>query len=914
MFYEVGYLAGFAACIVLAILIYRVRRSQLSLLMMVMTSLLSLWMFFEGVSFLIVNKQTIYFYQKIKYIPIALITPVLLSMTLLYVFSNQKNRKVTFALFYVIPLLSIVSVLTNRIPYTFFDHARVAFDGDVVLFQYTPRIGYQIHTLYSYVLIVSSNILLLFKVFKTSKIYRKQGVFIFLGSFLSMAINVIFITHVIENNVIDTTPFFVLLTCCIYYWGIYLLPQNKLGPRARIMVVEQMSDMIVVVDSNFIITDINQAASSFLQMYLNEKNEMGILKFAYTGVLLDRILAKGNMSQERINSFKAGDIEEVSVESANKRYYFKVKRSEIHDGEMQSLGYLFLFLDITKLRETVIELTKSNQTLQVASQVINSAHEAIIVTDKDNKIISVNDSVIKMTGYSEVELLGEDPKIMKSDYHDVLFYRDMWRDIEEKDSWEGEIWDRRKNGEIYPKWLSITVLKNESGKVTRYIGISTDISKMKYAEEQMHELAYYDRLTSIPNRALFLDRIKTALSRARRTGLYLALMNIDIDGFKDINETYGHSVGDQVLIEFTKRIKMRIRETDTVSRVGSNEFTLVLEELRKPDLIEVVASDLIKCTLEPFCINDHEIMLAISIGIAVAPSDDQFEEGLIRKANMAMHHVKEFGGNHYIFSSDEIERRKRRVYQLGIQLKEAIKEKQFKLFLQPQVKLVDGDVELVGAEALIRWFDHKDTFIPPDQFIGVAENNGTIHQIGIWVFEEVLRINDRLLSEGIKTNLSLNVSIKQFESSLFIDTVKALMNGGMNHQADLTVEITESLFFDNLEKGIKDLEALKALGLKIALDDFGTGFSSMSYLNRLPIDYVKIDKSFIDEIEPDSNKNLAHMILSMARTLELKSVAEGVETYEQAISLTEGGCDILQGYYYSKPVPVDQFIEYVKSL
>lgn len=899
MTYATIYLVSFVVSIGMIIILLSYKDKKYRNQFVLMTALLSFWLLMEAAGYFIDNMDVVMLLQKLKYISITAIPNVFLIISYGLTWKERRLPKKAFVLF-IVPLISMISIATN-FPYTFIEHAKMFYEGDLLVFTYDTTLGFKIHTFYSYAVLMLSNVLLLYRVFKLPKLYRKQSLFIFLGSISAFVVNFIF---VFGNQYFDTTALFILITVVIFYIGEYIIPKYSMIPNARNLVVKSMIDPILIVDVNKRIVDVNPKAEELIKKYSSVFQESGNTSLMYMD--LDELVKSLPIEKDSDFSFQQDTTLKMIGE---KTYYYGVTIEELIDVQKNTMGYLYIMHDITKIKEHMMNLEKLNKELIISDTIINEALEAIVITDVTNRIIRVNNSMLEMTGYSEDELIGSNPSLLRSDVHDKIFFENMWYKINHEGYWEGEIWDRKKSGVIHPKWLSINTIKNAEGDITHYIGISTDITRMKKAEEELYNLAYFDTLTKLPNRTLFLDRFKTAIFRSERNNSKIALVMFDLDRFKLINDNYGHDVGDKVLIEVSKRITKRVRKSDTLSRVTSDEFSLLLESIHQvKDVIQII-EDILRELSKPFMIDNYEINVSSSVGVVISPDDGTDVDGLIRKADIAMYHSKKDGGAKYMFSSDELEKEYRESIQLELKLKKALADEEFELYLQPQYGMTDGDLKLLGAEALIRWPQKDGSFIPPNKFIEIAERNGVIQDIGLWVLEESFRLQEKLISEGIDINLSFNVSIKQLNTDAFCKKLKSLLEETAIEPKNFTIEITESLFFYNLEHGIAALNEIKDLGVKIALDDFGTGYSSMSYLNLLPIDYLKIDKVFIDELSSDNPKSLAYMILKMAEMLDLKTVAEGVEEEIQSNKLLNVGCDMLQGYYFSKPVPLNDFIK-----
>ncbi len=878
-----------------------------------MTLLVSFWLLMETLSF-ILPIPWILLFQKLKYIGVILVPPILLISCLAF---TQKNNKMTVPQrisIYFIPLLSLLAVATGRFPYPFLSNQKVIISQGVPIFNYTKEIGFFISIGYSYVLILISSFLLLLRSIKFPTIYRKQSFLVFLGCSIAFLMNVFFITQKVAILPIDITPIFILLTLIVFYWGVYHLPKTMIVPYARDLVIENFRDLLFVLDNEDCIIDANPKALEFLHQFGDEK----LRKEAFLSKLIGReiydIVQHIPQAKDIILPIDKTKENTIELLQDGNRLYYNIYVEDIYDGNHLKIGKLYLLQDLTLLKEQLNNLIRLNEELIISDKIIDEAIEGIVITDASNTIIRVNESLAKMSGYSREELIGQNPRLLRSNYHDSIFYQKMWKQLSTEGIWEGEIWDRRKSGEVYPKWMTITTIRHMDGKVANYIGISSDITKMKKAEQDIHLLAYYDTLTGIPNRTLFYDRLSMALSRVKRNNTSVALLYMDLDNFKLINDSLGHDTGDQLLIEVTKRIQSVIREEDLLSRLGGDEFTLLMEGNNCSEEAAALANKIIYTVSEPILLKDLEVSVGISIGISIAPYDDLTMEGLIRKADSAMYHSKDNGRGKYSFSSEEIELRNHEKLELQIKLKQALQNEEFELYLQPQISMVNNKYTIIGAEALIRW-NSDGSVIPPGKFIPAAEENGLILPISNWITAEIFRIDQLLKNHDIGINLAINVSVKQFENKDYIQLLRKLMEENSKQNIRLVLEITESMFIHDINWAIEYLLEMKELGVRIALDDFGTGFSSLSYLTKLPIDYIKIDQAFVSRLDEAQNAKLTYSILSMAKTLNLETLAEGVETPEQAKKLLQVGCDELQGYYFSKPVPINEFIKlYQKQL
>lgn len=569
------------------------------------------------------------------------------------------------------------------------------------------------------------------------------------------------------------------------------------------------------------------------------------------------------------------------------------------------------------VKQRTKELLVANENLRLVEKIVENTSEGIMVTDLEGYIIRVNKGFLLMSNFSEEEVIGKNPNILKSGRHSNDFYKDMWDALINIGSWSGEIWNRRKDGAIYPKWLTINTIKDSGGSPLYYIGLLTDITKLKEVENELNHLAYYDSLTGLPNRALFYERLLQSIKFNKRYRSNLAVFFIDLDRFKNINDTMGHSIGDELLMEVATRIKNRIRESDTVCRIGGDEFLIILDKFNNIDDVAMVATDIINVIEEPIVLLDKEIKCSASLGISLFPEDDDTPEGLMRKADSAMYQAKDSGKGVYKFFSQDMEDLNTAKLDLEIQLRKALEDNQFELFYQPQIdikKYLQKEYSVVGCEALIRWRSEENKIIPPDLFIPIAEETGMIIPIGKWVIETACATGFKWYAEGNPIRISVNVSSIQFEDPDFISYLDEALNKSGLPPHLLHLELTESMLLNNLKDTIDLLNAIKTRGILFSIDDFGTGFSSLSYIKELPASNLKIDKGFIFKMDnSDQDKALVKVIISIAKTFGMKSLAEGVETLEHLNLLNQMGCEEIQGYYISKPLPQKDFENFLKD-
>lgn len=552
--------------------------------------------------------------------------------------------------------------------------------------------------------------------------------------------------------------------------------------------------------------------------------------------------------------------------------------------------------------------------LRLTDKVFEYSSEAILITDQNNRIITVNRGFTEQTGYELEDVIGKDPKLLSSGRHNPDFYREMWTSLHEDGHWSGEMWDRRKDGAVYPKWLSINAVRDpDNGQLTHYIAIFADISQRKAAEERIRHMAHHDALTSLPNRMLLQDRLRQALAKARHDHRQVAVMFIDLDRFKTINDSLGHYVGDMLLQEIARRLSNCIRESDTVARLGGDEFVIVLESIPSPDEVQRVADSMITEVSRPLLLEEHELYVTPSIGISMAPLDGSDVDTLMRNADTAMYQAKNTGGGNYQFFAPHMNQAATERLEIEHSLRRALENNEFELHYQPIIDLMTN--RIYGAEVLLRWHHHQFGAIAPDRFIPIAEETNLILPIGEWVLRNAIHQLALWRDEGHESMvLCVNLSARQFRQVGLVQMLSsALANEGITSDK-LELEITESILMDNQLETVALMEQFNEMGVKLSVDDFGTGYSSLSYLRHLPISKLKIDRSFVRDIPYNSDDaTVASAIVSLARALDLKVVAEGVETEEQLDFIRAAGCHAVQGYYYSVPLGAAEFIAYQQA-
>lgn len=556
-------------------------------------------------------------------------------------------------------------------------------------------------------------------------------------------------------------------------------------------------------------------------------------------------------------------------------------------------------------------LIKNASDLELSAQVFRNATEGIVITDPDNRILAVNPAFTEITGYSESEAVGRNPSFMASGNHDADFYRVMWSRLMKAGQWQGEVWNRRKDGALFPEWLSLTVVK-EAGEIKNFIATLSDISLRKANEERLRYLAEYDSLTDLPNRRLLADRAGQALRLARHKNSHLSVLVVDLDRFKNVNDSLGHEIGDRVLCVVAQRLSQLVEEEVTVSRIGGDEFVILCPDLDHPEQAAITARDILRDIGQPAQIQQHNLTLTPSIGIAVYPQDGLDFETLFRNADAALYHAKEHGRNQYQFFTQQMNEDVSRRLVMENALRKGIESGELRLMYQPQYCL--KTMRLRGTEALVRWQHPEQGLVPPDFFIPLAEDTGLILELGSWVLHEACVQGQHWRDSGYPDiELAVNVSALQFHQGL-VDQVRQVLQDTGFPAENLVIEVTESTLMQEATQAVEVLTDLKALGVWLSLDDFGTGYSSLAYLKRFPLDKLKIDRAFISDLPMDSDDAaITGAIIGLANNLNLLTVAEGVETQEQAAFLEQQGCHLAQGFLLDRPLWPDDMAQRLQS-
>ncbi|NEX21902.1 EAL domain-containing protein [Thiorhodococcus mannitoliphagus] len=552
---------------------------------------------------------------------------------------------------------------------------------------------------------------------------------------------------------------------------------------------------------------------------------------------------------------------------------------------------------------TRVEAEKS---LRQAARVFESTAEGVVITDPDERILAVNKAFTEITGYSEEEVLGETPRLLKSGRHPAPFYEAMWKEIKETGSWRGEIWNTHKNGEVYPELMTISAVLDGADETTQYVGVFRDITHIKRSEEQLAFLAHHDPLTGLPNRSLFQLRLEHCVQRASRYQRKAALLFIDLDRFKIVNDTLGHLFGDALLKRTAESLAIEVRAEDTIARLGGDEFVILLEEVGSADDAAVFAERVLHIFTQPFRVHDRDLFVTASIGVSIYPKDGEDIETLLRHADIAMYRAKAMGRNAFaLFEPSMAEGAEDRL-RLETDLRGAIERAELAVHYQPQIALANG--RLIGVEALCRWRHPQLGSIPPSRFIPLAEEIGVIDQLGTWVLEESCRQLAAWDWQGFRIpRLAVNLSVHQLEGTRLVDRVRAVLDATGVTPERLELEVTESTIMRHPERAVDALQALRALGITLAVDDFGTGYSSLAYLKRLPLNRLKINRSFVEHLTQDGNDDaIVRAIIALSDSLELATIAEGVETTDQADFLRRAGCLEVQGFLFGRPLASEE--------
>jgi diguanylate cyclase (GGDEF)-like protein/PAS domain S-box-containing protein len=594
--------------------------------------------------------------------------------------------------------------------------------------------------------------------------------------------------------------------------------------------------------------------------------------------------------------FSEGTEETLLTRSDNTRFAAEYLRTPLM-AEGRAQGAVVVFSDISARK-------RADQSLQLADNVFEHITEGVLVTDAVGNILRVNRALCDMVGYSADEIVGQPRPPYHSGEHAPVFYQQIWDALAKSGRWDGEIWNRRRNGDLFPTWQTIVAVNDSDGETSRYVSVTRDITNQKRNEQRIHRLAYFDTLTGLPNRELFNDRFAHAIQRAKREDKQVALLFLDLDRFKNVNDSLGHPVGDRLLQAVAERLGHLVRSEDTIARLGGDEFTILLESTGDRDTIARVAAKVVEGLSRPFAVDEHMLHIGTSVGISVYPDDGIDVTTLIKHADTAMYQAKAAGRSNFHFYAEGLSSHAIEKVRLEAKLHRAVSGDEFLLHYQPQF---NRDGEIVGIEALLRWDDPDSGLVPPGDFIPLAEETGLIVIIGEWVLRTACATMRQWLDSGAPDmRMSVNLSGPQITRGDIAQTVADVLEQTGLPARHLELEVTETFVMDNADNAFDVLQRLRQLGVRIAIDDFGTGHSSLANLKRLPVDTLKIDRAFVNDVPHDADDvAIARAIIALAKQLQLGTVAEGVETEEQKRFLGEEGCETFQGFLLSRPMPAE---------
>ncbi|MGE7601481.1 EAL domain-containing protein [Peribacillus sp. NPDC097675] len=661
-------------------------------------------------------------------------------------------------------------------------------------------------------------------------------------------------------------------------------------------ILQLMQEAALIFSEEGVIIQANKVAEKII----------GFNDFDYCDVLFSTLFAsldKFEMISKELQCHQYYCGSHMFIHNNGERYEAKLKISEI-----SITGHLLYFVIFDN--HTLQSREEAERAL--AEKIFMNIEESVLYTDKRGVILSVNPAFQIVTGYTEEEALGERPNILQSGYHKKDFYETMWKEISEKGRWSGEIWNKRKNGEVFPEWLTIHAIVDDSGEVTNHVALFSDITDRKHKENQLQKLTRYDALTGTANRSSLNEELSTLMKTSQKYGQILAVLHLDLDRFKVINETLGHEYGDLLLKKVAARIKRMLKSKDVLARFGGDEFIIVLPNLKHVKEAVHISQDIILALKQPFHLYDQEAYTSASIGIGLYPFDGLQVETLLINAEKALNEAKTKGVNGFELYHEELTGNDSRRRTIENKLHTAVENNELQVHYHPQVNLVSGEV--VGVEALLRWNEAELGQISPGEFIPIAEETGLIIPISQWVIKKACEdVKNFHISGYPNLKVSINISGLHFTQENFVKDVISLIENTNINPFCVELELTESMIMPNAQDSVRKLVTLKQHGLKLSIDDFGTGYSSLSYLNKFPIDTLKIDQSFIknsSNYKDDSAIVIA--IITMAKTLNLEVIAEGVELKKHVDFLKRQKCDIIQGFYLSKPLPVSDLQEFLE--
>jgi diguanylate cyclase (GGDEF)-like protein/PAS domain S-box-containing protein len=667
-------------------------------------------------------------------------------------------------------------------------------------------------------------------------------------------------------------------------------------------VIDNIPDFIFFKDTESTYLGCNKAVEDYFGAA--ESDIIGKTDFDFVDAETARIFRQKD--RETLDSNKITINEEWITYSDGRAVCLEMAKTPFRNDRDVTLGTIGVGRDITERKQAEIKL-------QLAASVFTHAREGIMITDAAGTIIEVNDTFTYISGYSREEAVGRNPQMLQSGRHGEEFYVRMWQSLLEKYHWYGEIWNRRKNGEVYAEMLTISAVRDSSGKTVNYVGLFTDITPMKEHQQQLEHIAHYDALTNLPNRVLLADRLQQAMNQSQRRNQSLAVVYLDLDGFKAVNDSHGHEVGDELLIAVAQQMKDALREGDTLARIGGDEFVAVLVDLEQPNGCELVLSRLLCAAAEPVMVNDLALQVSASIGVTLYPWDGADAEQLIRHADQAMYIAKQAGKNRYhLFDVDhDIALQTQRESLEHIQ--RALEQREFVLYYHPKVNMKTGEV--IGAEALVRWQHPERGLLPPAEFLPIVENHPLGIALGEWVIDAALAQMSEWHSEGLDMPVSVNVGARQLLQQNFVSRLSELLGKHPDIQpCRLELEVLETSTLEDISSVSVNMQECRDIGVRFALDDFGTGYSSLTYLRRLPVDTLKIDQSFVrDMLEDPDDMAIVNGVIGLALAFRRQVIAEGVETSAHGMRLLSLGCELAQGYGIARPMPATEMPAWVVS-
>ena len=671
---------------------------------------------------------------------------------------------------------------------------------------------------------------------------------------------------------------------------------EMLGQRESLLkqVLDTTSVAIFLVDRNGRITQANQGMAEMFSTSVDALVESDCVSLMPED---DHAATRQNLLSGLEKGKRSVGVDRLFSRADQTCFWGHLTVRRFVDARGEDHGLLGVIVDVTVRKE-------AEEGNRLAASVFSHAREGITITAADGTIIDVNDAFTRITGYTREEALGKNPRIIKSNHHDAEFYAAMWRDLLEKGNWTGEIWNRRKSGELYPELLTISAVRDDQGRTMHYVALFTDITPMKAHEEQLRHMAHFDLLTTLPNRALLGDRLHQAMTQTLRRKQLLTVGYLDLDGFKAVNDTYGHKTGDQLLIELANRMRQILREGDTLARLGGDEFVVVLIDLNDASAGLPMLNRLLNAAAQPVRVGEHLLQVSASLGVTFFPQSDEVDaDQLLRQADQAMYQAKLAGKNRYhVFDADQ-DRNVRGHHESLEHIRRALAEGEFVLYYQPKVNMRSGDV--VGAEALIRWQHPEKGLLPPAAFLPMIENHALAAEVDEWVVARALTQMEAWRAVGLTMPVSVNISPRHLQQQDFSQRLATILAAHPNARAgDLELEVLETSALEDLIGVSQIMKECRELGVEFALDDFGTGYSSLTYLKRLPVSLLKIDQSFVrDMLDDPDDLAILEGVISLAAAFRRQVIAEGVETVEHGKMLLQLGCELAQGYGIARPMP-----------